>query len=137
MDVMAVDLALQRIAKTRIELSKMDYNNPNYDDLEEQLHGLEDDFQDQHGEEMEEVLRDIHDEYCPDSDVLMPIAYLAKNYIMKDNQFSVTNSDGVFVDTDDYEGKETRLVILPNPVRVVLTIGQDAQETVWKGLTIS
>lgn len=132
MDISAIDKALQAIIKTRNELSKIDYNNPKYDDLEEKLHDLEDDFQEEYGDFMEEILQDVHDEYCPDSDVLLPIAYLATQYTVNaSNEYSVGLTEGVFVEMDDYPGKETKLVILPNPVRIVLNIGRDQQKIVW------
>ena len=40
MDIKALDKALLEIVKKREELSKIDYNNPKYDDLEEKLHDL-------------------------------------------------------------------------------------------------
>ncbi|NJN43149.1 MAG: hypothetical protein HC811_13900 [Flammeovirgaceae bacterium] len=132
MDAKAANTALQEIISAKMSLADIDYNDPKYDELEEKLHSLEDVFLAQHGEAFEDILKDIHDEYCPDNDVLLPIAYLAKKYQITDgNSYSVANNEGVFVDSDDYAGKETRLVILPNPVRIVLTIGKDQQETVW------
>jgi hypothetical protein len=116
MDIKALDKALQEIVKKREELGKIDYNNPKYDDLEEQLHDLEDEFQDNYGEYLEEALQDVHDELCPDNDVLMPIAYLGK---------------GVFVEVDKYPGKDTKLILAPNPPRIVLSLGKDKQEVVW------
>ena len=70
MDTKALDKALQEIVKKREELDKIDYNNPKYDDLEEQLHDLEDAFQDNFGEYIEEALQEVHDEYCADNDIL-------------------------------------------------------------------
>lgn len=132
MDVQALDKALLEIIKNRQALSKLDYNNPAYDDLEEKLHDLEDDFQETFGDDLERALQDIHDEYCPDSDVLVPIAYIAKKYQINDkNEYSVANSEGVFVEMDDYPGKDTKLAILPNPPRVVLNIGNEKQQIVW------
>jgi hypothetical protein len=116
MDVKALDKAIQEIVKKREELGKLDYNNPKYDDLEEQLHDLEDDFQEAYGDYLEEALQDVHDKFCPDNDVLMPIAYLGK---------------GVPVEADKYPGKDTKLVLMPNPVRVLLLIGKDKEEVVW------
>ena len=117
MDIKALDNALQEIVKKREELSKIDYNNPKYDDLEEQLHDLEDAFQDNHGEYLEDALQSIHDEYCPDNDVLMPIGYLGQ---------------GILVEIDKFPGKDTRLVLVPNPVRILLTIGKDKHQVVWE-----
>ncbi len=132
MDVKALDTALLEIIKSRQELAKLDYNNPAYDDLEEKLHDLEDDFQETFGDDLERALQDIHDEYCPDSDVLVPIAYIAKKYqISASNEYSVANTEGVFVEMDDYAGKDTKLAILPNPPRIVLNIGNEKQQIVW------
>ena len=97
-------------------MSKLDYNDPQYDDLEEQLHDLEDDLQDSYGEYLEDALQRVHDNVCPDNDVLMPIAYLGK---------------GVPVETDKYAGKDTRLILLTNPPRIILKVGKDQQELVW------
>jgi hypothetical protein len=116
MDIKALDNALQAIEKKRDELSKLNYNNPQYDEIEEKLHDLEDDFQDKYGDFVEEALQNIHEEFCPDNDVLMPIAYLGK---------------GVFVEVDKYPNKDTKLVLMSNPPRILLTVGKDKQEVVW------
>lgn len=116
MNIKALDKAIQEIVKKREELGKLDYNNPKYDDIEEELHDLEDDFQDEYGEYLEEALQNVHDQLCPENDVLMPIAYIGK---------------GVPVEVDKYEGKDTKLVLTPDPARVVLLVGKDKQEVVW------
>lgn len=116
MDIKALDADLQAIEKKQAELGKLDYNNPKYDDLEEQLHDMEDDFQDKWGDFLEQALQEIHDKICPDNDVLLPIAYMGK---------------GVIVEVDKYPGKDTKLVLMSNPPRIVLTIGKDKQEVVW------
>jgi hypothetical protein len=116
MDIKALDTALQTIIKKREELDKLDYSNPKYDDLEEQLHDLEDAFQDEYGDFIENALQEVHDELCPDNDVLMPIAYLGK---------------GIYVEVDKYPNKDTKLMLLPGPTRLVLNIGKERQEVVW------
>jgi hypothetical protein len=131
MDLKALDKAIQEIALRRNALKKIDYNNPKYDDLEEELHDLEDTLQVKFGEYLEEVLQNVHDKYCPDTDVLFPIAYLAKSYQINGEEFSVANNEGVFVEIDSIPGKDTRLVIVPNPVRVILNVGKDQQQVVW------
>jgi hypothetical protein len=117
MDIKALDKALLEIVKKRDELVKLDYNNPKYDDLEEQLHDLEDDFQDEYGDYLESALQNVHDEFCPDNDVLLPIAYLGQ---------------GVIVEVDKLPGKDTRLAIEPSPVRILLKVGKDKQQVVWE-----
>jgi hypothetical protein len=132
MDVKELDKAIQEIALRRNALKKIDYNNPKYDDLEEELHDLEDSLHVKFGEYLEDVLQDVHDKYCPDTDVLYPIAYLAKSYTINDkNEYSVATSEGVFVEVDSIPGKDTKLVIVPNPVRVILNVGKDQQQIVW------
>lgn len=133
MDIQALDQAVQAIALKRNELRKIDYNNPQYDDLEEVLHDLEDEFLDNYGDEMEKVLQEVHDKLCPDTDILLPIAYMAKAYTVTDkNEFSVTTSEGVFVEVDSLPGKDTKLVIVPNPLRIILNL-KDKQQVVWSG----
>jgi len=131
MDTKALDKALQDIAIRRNELKKIDYNNPKYDDLEEELHDLEDALHVKFGEYLEEALQEVHDKLCPDTDVLFPTAYLAKTYTINDkNEFSVATAEGVFVEVDSMPGKETKLVIVPNPLRIVLNT-KDKQQIVW------
>lgn len=133
MDIQALDQAVLEIALKRNELKKIDYNNPQYDDLEEVLHDLEDEFLDNYGDEMEKVLQEVHDKLCPDTDILLPIAYMAKAYTVTDkNEFSVTTSEGVFVEVDSLPGKDTKLVIVPNPLRIVLNL-KYKQQVVWVG----
>jgi hypothetical protein len=132
MDVKALDQAVQQIALRRNELKKLDYNNPKYDDLEEELHDLEDSLHVKFGDYLEEILQNVHDKYCPDTDVLFPIAYLAKSYIVNaQEEFSVSNNEGVFVEVDSIPGKDTRLVMVPKPLRVILNVGKDQQQVVW------
>jgi len=116
MDVIALDQALLQIIGKRDELGKIDYNNPKYDELEEELHDLEDDFQEDYGDFLEEALQQVHDEYCPDNDVLMPIGYLGQ---------------GVPVEVDNLPGKDTRLVLAASPVRIILSIDKGKQQVVW------
>ena len=132
MDLKALDKALQEIVEKRNELSKIDYSNPKYDDLEEQLHDLEDDFHEVYGDYLEEVLQEVHDKICPDTDILFPIAYIAKSYQLNSkNEFSVASTEGVFVEVDKFPGKETKLVIVPKPLRIILNVGADNQQVVW------
>ena len=118
MDIKKLDKALLELAKKRAELESLDYSNPKYDDIEEQLHDLEDDFQDTYGDYMERVLQEVHDKHCPESDVLLPIAYMG---------------DGVLVEADQYPGKEVKLTIAGGPPRILLSVGKNDQEIVWQG----
>lgn len=135
MNIEALDKALVEIVEKKNTLSQLDYNDKNYDQVEEELHDLEDDFIDEYGDYLEDVLADVHDELCPDNDVLLPIAYLANKYIKKEDNGQVTYQaadGGVLVDVDEYPDKLTRLVLVPKPTRLVLQVGKNHEEQVWK-----
>jgi hypothetical protein len=115
MDIKLLDKTLAELIKRKAELGELKYNNPKYDEMEDMLHELEDDFQEKFGTKLEEILQVVHDEHCSDNDVLLPVAYLGK---------------GVIVEADEYPGKETRLTLLAGPPRIVLSLGT-SQKVVW------
>jgi uncharacterized protein YydD (DUF2326 family) len=138
MNIKDLNILLVNIIDKRIELNLLDYNDAEYDQVEEELHDLEDDLVDKFGDELEKVFQKIHQQYCPDTDVLSPIAYLAKQYMVagenKDGTltYGIENkSQGLLVDSDKYE--EARLLLLPNPPRMLL-LGNHGKEIkeVWK-----
>lgn len=134
MDIEALDQVLVKIVEKKNILSQLNYNDKNYDQVEEELHDLEDDFVEQYGEYLEDILADVHDELCPDNDVLLPIAYLANKYVKKEDNGQVTYhaaDGGVLVDVDEYPDKLTRLVLVPKPTRLMLQIGNQQEEQVW------
>jgi hypothetical protein len=68
-DIKKLDEDLTALVKAKIALSKLTYADKDYDKIEEELHDMEDDFQENYGEYLEEALADVHDEFCPDNDV--------------------------------------------------------------------
>jgi hypothetical protein len=123
---------LVKLIEKRMALATLSYDDTRYDEIEENLHKAEDDFLKKYDDFLEDVLLDIHDEFCPDNEVLSPIAYIAKNYQIKDkNQYDVGENQGVWVEIDAIPDKEAHLVILPNPLRIVLTAGS-FKKNVWK-----
>jgi hypothetical protein len=137
MDLKTIDKEIFDIINTKMALSKLSYNHKKYDELEEELHDLEDDFLEKYGDYFEEVLEGIHQKLCPDTDVLLPIAYLAKNYLDKGKNpdgtpaFDVDYKEGVWVDADKYPKIDTRLVLIPYPTRLVFTINGKGKEVLW------
>ncbi len=137
-NVQDLEFILAKIAEKKNQLSAMNYNDEKYDLVEEELHDLEDNFMQEYGTYLEDALADVHDELCPDSDVLLPIAYLAKKYVKKGENtdglpyFDVPIEEGVIVDVDDYPKDLTRLVLVPGPTRLVLQVGNRMQEQVWQ-----
>jgi hypothetical protein len=64
MDTKELDKALLAIVEKKNLLSTLNYNDENYDLVEEELHELEDDFIDEYGEYLEDALGLVHEEYC-------------------------------------------------------------------------
>ncbi|MCU0355745.1 MAG: hypothetical protein MUD08_18725 [Cytophagales bacterium] len=137
MDTKKLDAALIELVEKRIQLSGMSYSDERYDELEEQLHDLEDEFIDQYGDYLETALEKVHDTHDMDSDVLLPTAYLAQKYNKVGQHpdgrpiYDVDQKEGVWVETDKFPGKEARLVLIPSPTRFVLSVGKHREE-VWK-----
>ncbi|MGW8121982.1 hypothetical protein ACV07N_04920 [Roseivirga echinicomitans] len=126
------------IAEKINELDDMDYSDERYDDLEEELHDMEDAFIEEFGPELEEAIALVHDEFCPDNDVLLPIAYFAKNYVRlqrdKDGKYGydVEFGEGVPVEVDDFPNQEVKLVLVPGPTRLLVTVGENAKQEAWR-----
>jgi len=131
MNIDELNTSLVEIIRKKEELSKLPYNDVRYDDVEEELHDLEDDFNDTYGEYLEEVLEEVHERLCPDSDVLLPTAYLPNNLTAMDTGTPAPR-EGVWVDSDEFPNKEARLVLVPNPTRLILSVGTKIQKEVWK-----
>ncbi|MFQ3576250.1 MAG: hypothetical protein SNJ77_07435 [Cytophagales bacterium] len=133
MDSKLIEEKLVAIVEMKTELSRIGYDDKRYDDLEEELHDLEDDFIEEFGDYFEGVLDTLHDQICPDSDVLLPTAYLPKTVKkISETEYDIEGKEGVLVDAEAYKGKDTRLVLIPGPTRFVLLIGGKEKKEVWK-----
>ena len=118
-------------------LASIDYNDEAYDRIEEDLHDFEDEFLEKYDEYLEDAFQSVHDEHCPDTDVLLPIAYIAKKYIEKTEKkgnmsYGVGPNEGVIVEADKHELNDVRLILVPSPTRIVLTIDNARPEVVWE-----
>ncbi|HEY9116307.1 MAG TPA: hypothetical protein VIN11_00695 [Roseivirga sp.] len=138
MDVDKLNKDFALIADKINELDELSYSDERYDDLEEELHDLEDAFIEEFGADLEEAIALVHDEFCPDNEVLLPIAYFAKNYIrnQKDQlgrySYDIEYGEGVPVQVDDFPDQEVRLVLVPGPTRLVVTVGETAKQVAWR-----
>ena len=131
MNIDELNTSLVEIIRKKEELSKLTYNDVRYDDVEEELHDMEDDFNETYGEYLEGVLEEVHERLCPDSDVLLPTAYLPNNLTAMESG-TPAQREGVWVDSDEFPNKEARLVLVPNPTRLILSVGTKIQKEVWK-----
>ena len=136
MDLEALDQSLIAIIKKKNELHQIGYQDPLYDQVEEELHQLEDELMQKHGKEMEQVIQEVHDKLCPDTDVLLPIAYLANSYVPTRDEkgvetFDVDLKEGVPVILDEYPDHLTRMVLLPKPPRLIVQVNRKKRFLVW------
>jgi hypothetical protein len=137
MDLKKLNKDLEAIVLKKNELNAITYDNKNYDDIEEELHDMEDDFIEAFGDELEEVLDQIHVKIDADNDVLLPIAYVGTYYdILGKNadgstKYEAAEDQGVIVTSTKLKGAEVRLVFVPNPVRLVLSTAKAKKVVVW------
>ncbi len=126
------------IAEKRIKLNQIDYADEAYDAAEDELHEAEDAFLSEFGDFLEDAMDDVHERICSNTDVLIPTAYIAKNYVKKGESldgeplYDINSKEGVLVEADQYPGKVARLVLVPSPARLILTINGKAKEVVWQ-----
>lgn len=122
-----LNLALVALIEKKAELHTLTYDDARYDEVEEALHDLEDDFNDEYGDYLEAALDKVHGDLKSDTDVLLPTAYLPS-----DPRSAPSPKEGVWVDSEKYPGKEARITLVPNPVRIMLTVGKQVQQELWK-----
>ena len=133
-----IDQELTEIVQQRNQLSALEYSDANYDDLEEQLHDLEDDFNENYEEDLAPELEKIYAKLKSDSDVLLPTAYLANFYqeMLPDAKGSITyevsGKQGVPIESDELGKVDLRIVLVPNPIRFVLLINGKQLKELWK-----
>ena len=127
MDTQSLNTALVALIEKKAELHTLKYDDPRYDEVEEALHDLEDDFNDEYGDELEAALDKVHGDLKSAPDVLLPTAYLSSQPGQAPGP-----KEGVWVDSEKYPGKEARITLVPNPVRIVLTVGKQVQQELWK-----
>jgi hypothetical protein len=137
MNIQELNQALIEIVLKKNELDALDYANESYDEIEEQLHDLEDAFIDTHGDDLEDEITKVHKKLCPKSDVLSPIAYIGKCYHVETKadgtlRFDREPSQGVSVEIKGFEDEDTKLLIMPSPLRLLLIINDKTQKEVWK-----
>lgn len=133
-----IDQELTEIVQQRNQLSALEYSDENYDDLEEQLHDLEDDFNENYEKILAPELDKIYAKLKSDSDVLLPTAYLANFYqeMLPDAKgsitYEVTGNQGVPIESDQLGKVDLHIVLVPNPVRFVLLINGKQLKELWK-----
>jgi hypothetical protein len=116
----------------------MDYNHKDYDELEEELHDLEDDFNENYEATLEVHLEKVQEKLKSDTDVLLPTAYIANLYkpMLPDANgivsFEVSGQQGVPVESEQFDRQDVRIVLVPNPARFVMLINGKQLKDLWR-----
>ncbi len=131
MNKQELNSALVDLLEKRTELSKLQYSDETYDQIEEELHDLEDEFTETYGDFMEKVITKVHREFCTESDVLLATSYLPKVVNKVGDDYEFTSNEGVLVEMDDLPALEARLLLLPSPPRLLLLTPGETLEA-WK-----
>lgn len=138
MDFDKLDKELSEIVELRIKLTKITYADPEYDDIEEELHDLEDDLNEAYGDVLEGKLEDIYATLVSDNDVLLPSAYLANKYIPMQPDargivtYDVQGNEGVPIESEQFDGQDVRIALVPNPARFVMVINGRSLKDLWR-----
>ena len=124
---------LAALVEKRAFLDSLNYNDDNYDEVEDDLHDIEDSFIENYGDALEDIFMDAHDNINTDSDVLLPTAYIPKKYKTnnEDNSFEIDQNDGVIIESDDLPDQDTRLVLVPEPARILYIVNGQLKDTLW------
>ncbi len=135
-DYSQLNQIVYHIADLRYQLSLKSYEDDGYDELEDKLHEIEDAFIEGQGEELEQIMLGIYEELRLDDEVLSPLAYFATTYRkIGENQglsvFDVDADQGIEVSMEGTGRKEPRLVVLPNPLRIILNVDAKTRYRVW------
>ncbi len=138
MDFDKLDRSLTQIVELRNKLSKITYADLDYDEIEEELHDLEDTLNEEFGDELEAKLEEIYAKLASDNDVLLPSAYLANKYVpmLPDARgvisYEVQGQEGVPIESEHFDGQDVRVVLVPNPVRFVMVINGKSLKDLWR-----
>lgn len=133
-----LDKELTEIVEKKNQLSSMNYSDEKYDDLEEAIHDLEDDFNENYEGVLEKEFEKIYTRLKSDTDILLPTAYIANKYkpVLPDANgvvtYEVTGREGVPIESDQFDRQDVRLVLVPNPVRILMIINGKPQKDIWK-----
>jgi hypothetical protein len=133
-----LDKELTEIVEKKNQLSAMDYSDEKYDDLEEAIHDLEDDFNENYEAILEKEFEKIYAKLKSDTDILLPSAYLANAYkeMLPDANgvvtYEVEGKVGVPIESDQFEKLDVRIVLIPNPARFVLVMNGKQMKDLWK-----
>ena len=128
---------LHELLDQRLRLKNLGYDHPDYDPAEEQLEAAEDAFVETYGAAFEQILQQVHEQFCRRSDVLLPTAYLPRTQYTGEvdaetglEEYEIGEDDGVWVTLNDFPDLDAKLVLLPSPPRLVLVSVAGSQE-VW------
>ena len=140
MDFRIVNEKVLTIIKLNEKLSRISYNDPTYDELEDRLYDLQDEVNDQYGEYFDDIMEKVYKELGCEDDVLNFTDYIAKTYVVSEEK----NPDGslkfeipedcivIKISPKALNGKSinAKIYLKPNPLRIGFAIDK-LERIVW------
>ena len=108
------------LVEVKNRVSMLNETSNEYDSIRRLFEKMSEYFNVKYGVTMEQIMFEIYDELCPDDEVKPIGSYLASHYKKGKEGYDTTLDEGVVVHLDDFSFKEGRLILLPNPARIVL-----------------
>jgi hypothetical protein len=133
MDFQKLNEQVLEVIALNDELSKMSYNDPKYDDLEEKLHDLQDKMNDQYGNYFEKVLKSNYKTIGISEDVMNFTDYIAREYMEEKDSKGIIElvpdeetCIPVSISHQSLEGgsMDGFIYVKPNPLRILIGLGK-------------
>ncbi|HET6243338.1 MAG: hypothetical protein H0V01_11230 [Bacteroidetes bacterium] len=141
MDFGIVNEKVLTIIKMNEQLSRITYNDPNYDQLEDKVYEIQDEVNDKFGDYFEDIMEDVYKELGCDDDVLNFTDYIAKSYTVSGEKnpdgslkFEEAPNDCIIIRISPkaLNGKSinAKIYLKPNPLRIGFAI-EKLERIVW------
>lgn len=132
MDFKKINAQLIELIDLNQQLEKMNYNDPAYDKLEDNIHDVQDDLNNKYGAFFEKIVSGIYKQLNSDDEILNFTDYIARTYKKSTEnelgtQYIVDPDDSIAVTFkhESIKGKifEGNLYFKPNPLRIAFLLG--------------
>lgn len=121
------------LVEVKNRVSSLENASREYDSIRRLFEKMSEYFNAKYGVTMEQIMFEIYDELCPDDEIQPIDKYLASHYDKRSEEYDAPLDEGVVVHLDDFSFKEGRLILLPNPARIVLQNPETShREILWQ-----
>ncbi len=141
MEFNLVNKQILELIKLNEKLENISYSDPKYDELEDQVHEMQDTINAKHGKFFDKIIADVYKQLGSKDDLLNLTDYLAKTYLVSGAKnpdgslkFDEVPGDCITITARPaaLQGKnlEGKIYLKPNPLRLGFAIGKH-ERIVW------